>query len=51
MAVSAVGFKIIKRAVKLRVDQGEDIEDIIASYPKLSEEQAQELRDLYAPAA
>lgn len=47
MAVSTVGFRIIERAVQIRLAQKENLEDIIASYPKLSSEQAQELREKY----
>lgn len=44
MAVSKVGLKIIKRAVKIRLDDGEGIDDILESYPKLSDSQRDELR-------
>ena len=47
MAVSTAGFRIVERAVQIRVAQGEDLEEVIASYPKLSAEQAQTLRERY----
>lgn len=42
MAVSALGFKVIKSAIKIRIDRGEELAAIVESYPKLSEEQKQE---------
>lgn len=51
MAVSTVGLRIIKRAVKIRVADGESIDDIIASYPKLSDAQAAELKAEYSTSA
>lgn len=42
MAVSALGFKIIKNAIKIRIDRGETLNDIVDSYPKLSDEQKKE---------
>lgn len=47
MAVSAMAFKIVKSAVRIRLERGETLEDILASYPKLSTEQTDELRDFY----
>lgn len=47
MAVSTVGFRIIEKAVQIRLSQKENINDIVASYPKLSAEQAQQLKDKY----
>lgn len=42
--VSSLAFKIIKNAVKIRVDRGEDTpENIVAIYNKLSDAQAQEI--------
>lgn len=49
MAVSAMAFKIVKSAVRIRLERGETLEDILASYPKLSVEQTDELRDFYTP--
>lgn len=49
MAVSAMAFKIVKSAVQIRLDRGETLEDVLASYPKLSAEQASELREFYTP--
>lgn len=49
MAVSTMAFKIVKSAVQIRLDRGETLEDILASYPKLSATQAAELRKFYAP--
>lgn len=43
-AVSTLGFKIIKNAIKIRLDRGEVLADIIASYPKLSDEQVEEAK-------
>lgn len=45
MAVSKVALRIIERAVKIRVDQGENLDEILLSYPKLSDEQINELRE------
>jgi uncharacterized protein (DUF433 family) len=41
--VTKTGYKIIKKAVILRLKIGEDIETILASYPKLSEAQVEQL--------
>lgn len=43
-AVSTLGFKIIKNAIKIRLDRGELLDDIIASYPKLSDSQKEEAK-------
>ena len=43
MAVSTMAFKIVKSAVRIRLERGEELEDILASYPKLSTEQTSEL--------
>jgi uncharacterized protein (DUF433 family) len=48
MAVSTLGFKIIKNAIKIRLDRGEILDDIITSYPKLSEEQVAEAKEEFA---
>lgn len=47
MAVSQMAFKIVKSAVQIRLDRGETLEDILASYPKLSAEQTAELHEFY----
>ena len=49
MAVSKMAFKIVKSAVRIRLERGEELEDILASYPTLSAEQTSELRDFYTP--
>lgn len=41
--VSALAFKIVKKAVKIRLDRGEMLDEILASYPKLSQAQADEV--------
>lgn len=41
--VSALAFKVIKKAVKIRIDRGEELEDIIEGYTKLSQAQADEI--------
>ena len=48
MAVSAVGYRVIERAVAIRLNKGEALEDIIASYSKLSAEQAEQIRKKFA---
>lgn len=45
MAVSSAAYRIIKKAVAIRVASGEDIDEVIASYPKLSDEQAAQLKE------
>lgn len=49
MAVSKMAFKIVKSAVQIRLERGEELEDILASYPKLSAKQVTELREFYTP--
>ena len=41
--VFALAFKIVKKAVKIRLDRGETLDDILNSYPKLSQAQADEI--------
>lgn len=41
--VSALAFKIVKKAVKIRLDRGEMLDEILDSYPKLSQAQADEI--------
>lgn len=43
MAVSKMAFKIVKSAVQIRLERGEKLDDILASYPKLSQAQADEI--------
>lgn len=44
MAVSTLGLKVIKNAIRIRLDRGEDtLENLVAIYTKISEEQAQEI--------
>lgn len=43
MVISAMAFKIVKKAVKIRLDRGETLNDILNSYPKLSQAQANEI--------
>ena len=41
--ISALAFKIVKKAVKIRLDRGETLDDILNSYPKLSQAQTDEI--------
>lgn len=43
MAVSQMAFKIVKSAVRIRLERGEALDDILNSYPKLSQAQANEI--------
>lgn len=44
--VSKLALKIIKNAIKIRLDRHEDtLENLVAIYNKLSDEQAQEIID------
>jgi len=46
--VSELAFKIVKNAIKIRLDRQEDtLENLVALYTKLSDEQEQELLDFY----
>jgi len=45
--VSKVALRVIKRAVAQRVGAGEDPEAVVASYDKLSKEQADEILATY----
>lgn len=49
--VSTLAFKVIKKAVKIRLARGEELEDIVASYTKLSQEQADEIFAEFAESA
>lgn len=44
MAVSNTFYRIVKKAAIIRIERGEEIDAIIVSYPKLSEEQAAQLK-------
>ncbi len=50
MAVSAAVYKIVKRAVEARVKRGDSLDEAIAAYPKLSQEQAEQLKAELTPA-
>lgn len=43
MAVSENVYRVVKRAAKIRIARGEDAYEVIASYPKLSDEQSERL--------
>ena len=43
MAVSQMAFKIVKSAVRIRLERGEALDYILNSYPKLSQAQANEI--------
>ena len=49
MAVSKSAFKIIKKAVEIRISRGEEIHEVVDSYPRLSDEQKQQIIDELAP--
>lgn len=45
--VSKAAYRIIKKAVIIRINQGEEVNEVIASYTKLSDKQkAQMLEEL-----
>lgn len=44
MAVSKTAMRVIERAVKIRIAKGEELEEILKSYPNLSNEQIEELK-------
>ena len=46
--VSALAFKVIKKAVKIRLDRSEDLEEIVEGYTKLSQAQADEILSEFA---
>lgn len=48
MAITAFQLKIVKKAIAIRVKNGEALEDILDSYTKLSDEQKEEIRSEYA---
>ncbi len=39
-------FHIVLRVVKRRMENGESLEDILASYPALSEEEKEQIREV-----
>lgn len=41
--LSGAALRIVERAIALRVERGEDIEEVVRYYTKLSEEQMNEL--------
>lgn len=43
--MSKAMLNIYVRTVKRRMESGEDLEDILASYPKLADVQKQKIRD------
>ena len=43
--MSAVKLKIMVKACKLRMAAGEDLEDILASYPALTEEDKDQIHE------
>lgn len=47
MAVSKTALRVIERAIKIRLAEGEELEAILESYPKLSSEQVDELADKF----
>lgn len=49
MAVSKSALRIIKRAVEIRLERGEEIHEIVNSYPRLSDEQKQQIINELAP--
>lgn len=49
MAVSKSALRIIKRAVEIRMERGEEIHEIVNSYPRLSDEQKQQIINELAP--
>lgn len=42
--MSGIKLKIMVKACKIRMEAGEDLEDILASYPALSEEDKEQIR-------
>lgn len=41
-------FNIMIRAVQIRLAAGESLDDIFASYPKLTEDEREELRKMFS---
>lgn len=46
--MSKVVKNIMVRAIKARIKAGEELEDILTSYPKLTDTEKQELREAVA---
>ena len=46
--MSNASKNIMVRVIKRRIADGENLEDILESYPKLTEEEKQELREAVA---
>lgn len=46
--INELGFKVITNAVSIRLKRGEELQEIIDSYPKLSDEQKKELFDKFS---
>lgn len=38
---------IVIRAINVRIKRGESVDDILASYPKLTEEEKNELKEMF----
>lgn len=45
MAVSPASYRIIKKAVIIRIKAGEEATEVINSYPKLSDAQKAQMRE------
>lgn len=45
--LTGVALRVVERAIELRIQRGEDIEETVRYYTKLSEEQMQELITKY----
>lgn len=43
--LTGVRLKIIVRGVKLKLERGEDLEDVLATYENLTEEEKQQIRE------
>lgn len=41
--LTGAAYRIVKRAIVVRIEKGEDVETVVRHYTKLSEEQMQEL--------
>lgn len=41
--LTGAAYRIVKRAITVRIEKGEDVETVVRHYTKLSEEQMQEL--------
>lgn len=44
--MSAIQFKIMVMAVRIRYKRGEKLDDILASYPNLTGEEKQKIKDI-----